>query len=60
MKPRTVWTQRNSDHTIDRPKDEDQAWALWARQNPSEAKDYAALVLGKDLDGREQINKDDE
>src|ERR1700722_7903290 len=52
--------QRYAHDAIKRCEYKGHAWPLRLRQQPSEAKDYAALIFRQNLDGTEQINQDND
>src|SRR5439155_22343648 len=52
--------QGNAHDAVDGGEDQNHARTFGLRKQPAQAKDHAALVLGKDLDGREQVQGDDD
>src|SRR5437867_3263767 len=55
-----VDAQGNAHDAVDGGEDQDHARAFGFGQEAPQAKDHAALILGQDLDGREQVQDDDD
>ena len=52
--------QRDAHHAVDRREDQDDAGPLRLGKQAAEAEDYAALVLGQDLDRAEDVENNDD
>src|ERR1041385_3540553 len=52
--------EAEADDAIDWPEDEDDARTFGLRQQFAEPEDHAAFVFGEDLNGRQQVEHDDD